>query len=153
MKLISIALLLAGLALPAGDPDGFHVWKAAELKAISKTLTPKLNETGTATLPLPGVGNYSFIEVFRNKTGQAEFHETQADVFVVETGEGTLVYGGQMVDGKTTAPHEIRAASISGGREKKIGPGDMVAIPANTPHWVKVDAGKEIAYMVVKVNQ
>ncbi|MBZ5724066.1 MAG: hypothetical protein LAP87_03640 [Acidobacteriia bacterium] len=153
MKLLPTALLFVGITAWAADPEGFHIWKAAELKALAKTLTPKLNETQTATAPLPGAGNYSFIEVFRKATGQAEFHETQADVFVVETGEATLVYGGQLVDGKTIAPNEIRGTSITGGMEKKIGPGDVVAIPAKTAHWVKVDAGKEIAYFVVKVTQ
>jgi mannose-6-phosphate isomerase-like protein (cupin superfamily) len=153
MRLFVIALAFAALALPAGDPEGLHVWKASELKMIAKALAPKVTETHIATEPIPGLGAYSFIKVFRNATGQAELHETQADMMVIETGEATLVYGGQMVDGKTTAPNEIRAASISGGMEKKLAPGDFVSIPAKTPHQVKLDAGKEVGYFIVKVTQ
>jgi len=112
-----------------------------------------LNGTPTAIEQLPGVGNFSFIKIYRNGTGQAEFHETQADVFVVETGEATLVYGGKLVDAKTTAPHEMRGPSIEGGVEKKLAPGDVVSIPAKLPHQVKVAAGKDIAYFIVKVTQ
>jgi mannose-6-phosphate isomerase-like protein (cupin superfamily) len=153
MKLLLAALLCAGFALPAADPDGFHVWKAAELKGLSKALAPKLNGTTTALEQLPGTGNFSFIKIYRSGTGQAEFHETQADVFVVESGAATLVYGGKMVDAKTTAPHEMRGPSIEGGMEKKLAPGDIVSIPAKIPHLVKLDPGKDIAYFLVKVTQ
>jgi mannose-6-phosphate isomerase-like protein (cupin superfamily) len=153
MKLIHLFLLFVAFAFSAGDPEGLHIWKSAELKGLAKALAPKLNGTSTALEQLPGAGNYSFIKIYRNGTGQAEFHETQADVFVVETGSATLVYGGKMVDAKTTAPHEMRAPSIEGGVEKKLGPGDIVSIPAKVPHQVKLDAGKDIAYFIVKVTQ
>ena len=153
MKLIPVALLCAGLALPAAAPEGVQVWKSSELKGIAKALAPKLNGTPTALEQIPGVGSYSFIKIYRNGTGQAEYHETQADVFVVETGEATLVYGGKLVDGKTTAPHEMRGTSIDGGEERKLAPGDVVSIPAKLPHWVKLAPGKDIGYFLVKVTQ
>lgn len=153
MKLIAMVLLCAGFALPAGDPEGFHFWKSSELKSFTKTLAPKLNESHMATQAIPGAGNYSFISVLRTATAQAELHQTQADVFVVESGEGTLVVGGKMTDEKTTAPNEVRGSAITGGTERKLAVGDMVAIPAKVPHQVKVDAGKQICYFVVKVTQ
>lgn len=153
MKLIATLLLCAGFALPAGDPEGFHVWKSAELKSIAKTLAPKVNETHLATQPIPGLGNYSFIDILRTGTAAAEYHETQADIFVVESGEGTLVIGGKLVDGKTTAPNEIRGSGITGGTERKLAVGDIVSIPAKIPHQIKVDSGKQIAYFIVKVTQ
>ncbi len=153
MRLLCLLLLCAGFALTAGDPEGFHVWKAAELKTLAKTLAPKVNETHTATENIPGVGNYSFISILRTGTSTAEYHETQADIFIVESGEATLVVGGTLVDGKTTAPHEMRGSGVKGGAERKIAPGDVVSIPAKTPHHVKVDPGKQIAYFLVKVNQ
>ena len=48
----------------------------------------------------------------REGSGEAELHETQADVFVVQSGEATLVIGGTVVDPKTTVPNEIRGPSI-----------------------------------------
>src|SRR5581483_5270579 len=108
MKMIALLLLCAGFALPAGDPEGFHVWKAAELKSIGKSLAPKVGANHTATNPTPGIGNYSFITILRTGTADAEYHETQADVFVVETGEATLVIGGKLVDERSTSPTEKR---------------------------------------------
>lgn len=46
--------------------------------------------------------------IHRESSGQAEWHEKQADLFIVESGEATLVVGGTVVDPKTTEPNEIR---------------------------------------------
>ncbi len=153
MKLILTALLFAGFAAPAGDPAGFHLWKAAELKAFTPALAAKMGASKTATQQLTNFGNYSFMVAHREGSGEAEYHATQADIFVVESGEATLTVGGTVVDGKTTAPNEIRGASISGGTETKLGAGDVVTIPAKTAHQMKLDPGKEITYFVVKVTQ
>ena len=153
LKLAVTALLCAGFALNAADPPGFHAWTSAELKGFSKSLAPKINAQKVATQQLTAFGNYSFMVAHREGPGEAEYHETQADIFVVENGQATLVYGGTMVDAKTTAPNEKRGPSINGGTEKKIGPGDVVTIPAKLPHQVKVDAGKPFTYFVIKVTQ
>ena len=153
MRLIATALLFAAMALPAGDPPGLFIWKSADLKAFSKSLAPKIDAKKVATQQLTAVGNYSFMVAHREGSGEAEYHATQADIFVVESGEATLVYGGNLVDGKSTAPNEMRAPSISGGMEKKIAAGDVVTIPAKLPHQVKLDPGKKFTYFVVKVTQ
>jgi len=152
-KFISLGLLLAGLALPAGDPPGFHFWTASELKSFSKSLSPKINEQKVATEQLGAFGNYSFLMVHREGTGQSEWHGKQADIMVVQTGQATLVYGGSLVDGKATAPDEMRGTGITGGMEKKLAPGDVVTIPIKTAHQVMVPAGKEFTYLTVKVTQ
>jgi mannose-6-phosphate isomerase-like protein (cupin superfamily) len=153
MRLLTIALLFAGLALPAGDPAGFQSWTSSQLKAFSKSLSPKINAQKVATEQLGGNGNYSFMVAHREGSGEAEYHATQADIFFVQSGAATLVYGGTLVDGKTTAANEMRAPSISGGMEKKLAAGDVVTIPPKMPHQVKLDPGKEFTYFVVKVTQ
>ncbi len=151
MKMFLTGLLFAALALPAGDPDGFHYWSAAELKGYSKSLAPKMDAGKLASQPFFTHGNAGFQIAHREANGQAEWHAKHADVFFVQTGSATLVYGGEVVDGKTTAPNEIRGPSIKGGMEKKLSAGDVVTIPAKTAHWLKVD--KEFTYFVVKVAQ
>jgi len=153
MRLIATALLFAAMALPAGDPPGLYVWKSAELKAFSKSLAPKIDAKKVATQQLTAFGNYSFMVAHREGSGEAEYHEKQADIFVVQAGGATRFYGGTRVNGKTTAPDEMRAPSISGGMEKRIAAGDVVTIPAKLPHQVKLDPGKEFTYLVVKVTQ
>jgi mannose-6-phosphate isomerase-like protein (cupin superfamily) len=151
MRLFASFFLFAAIALPAGDPPGFHLWTASELKSLSKALAPKLNEHNSASQQLAAETNYSFMVAHREGPGEAEYHETQADIFFVVSGSATLLYGGNLVDGKTTTPHEMRAASISGASEKKLNAGDVVTIPAKMPHQMKAD--KEFSYFVVKVKQ
>jgi mannose-6-phosphate isomerase-like protein (cupin superfamily) len=153
MRLIAIGVLFAGFALPAGDPMGFQFWSATELKGLGKTLAGKINAQKLASQQMGGFGNYSFLVVHREGSGQAEVHETQADVIVVESGGGTLMYGGQVVNGKKTDAHEVRGDSIDGALEKKLAPGDIVTVPPKVPHLVKLEPGREITYFTVKVTQ
>jgi mannose-6-phosphate isomerase-like protein (cupin superfamily) len=55
-----------------------------------------------------------------------EFHEDTIDVWVIEEGSGTLVTGGEEIDGK----HR-------GGSERPIGVGDVIFIPAGIHHGMK----------------
>lgn len=54
-------------------------------------------------------------------------HPKEAELVYVLEGSGTMVTGG------TTAPNEM---SIAGGVSQKIGKGDFIFIPENTPHWI-----------------
>jgi mannose-6-phosphate isomerase-like protein (cupin superfamily) len=153
MKILVIALMAAATALPAGDPAGFKMWKSADLKATQKKLSSNLTAQKMATEQFGATGNHSFMMAHREANGEAELHEKVADVMVVQNGEGTLVVGGKVVGGKTTAPGEIRGASIEAGVSKKMAAGDIFHIPGNTPHQVMVDAGKRITYFVVKVTE
>jgi len=149
MKLFRIlpALLLAGAAL-AADPEGFAVYKSSEIKARAKAA--KLDENKAGLDRVATWGNHGFLIVRREGDGAAEIHETQADIITVVSGEGTLVVGGTMVDGKTTAPSEIRGKSINGGVRKPMAVGDVFHIPAKIPHQMLVP--KSLIIQVIKVD-
>lgn len=57
---------------------------------------------------------------------RTEIHEDTIDVWVVQEGSGTLVTGGERVDGR----HQ-------GGIERPIGVGDVIFIPAGIHHGIK----------------
>ena len=151
MKPFLLLLLAAGFAFPAGDPAGFHLWKSSELKAFPSSLAPQAAATGFTSQPLANLGNYNFAAVLRKQPGGAEIHQTMNDIFIITAGEATLVVGGTISDAKTTQPNEIRGTVIAGGTEKKVAPGDVLTIPAGMAHQMKVDAGKEVSYMAIKV--
>jgi mannose-6-phosphate isomerase-like protein (cupin superfamily) len=69
----------------------------------------------------------------------------------ISEGELTMVHGGTIVDGKTTAPGEIRGSGITGGTEVRLGPGDVLHIPARMPHQMKLAPGAKVTYFVAKV--
>jgi mannose-6-phosphate isomerase-like protein (cupin superfamily) len=73
-------------------------------------------------------------------------------MFFVE-GEVTMVHGGTVVDGKTSAPGETRGSGITGGTEVRLGPGDVLHIPAKVAHQMKLAPGARVTYFVAKVAE
>jgi glc operon protein GlcG len=87
----------------------------------------------------------------RDKAGVVEVHERDADIIYVLDGSATFVTGGEMVGGKTIGPGEIRGAEIKGGETRTISKGDVIIVPAGTPHWFK-DVPGPLNYYVVKAR-
>jgi uncharacterized RmlC-like cupin family protein len=152
MRAFTIALLTAAAALPAGSVAGFELWKSSDLQSFEKKLSPKINAQKVATQALGSYGNHNFLIAHREGNGEAELHETQSDIMVIQSGEATLIVGGALQDPKTTAPHEIRGPSIRGGEKKPVAAGDIVHIPVKIPHQMMVESGKQITYFVVKID-
>jgi mannose-6-phosphate isomerase-like protein (cupin superfamily) len=149
MKTLPILIALtAASALFAADPEGFVMYKASDIVARAKAT--KLDEHKAGLDRAGNWGNHGLLIVRREGDGAVETHETQVDVITVISGEGTLVVGGTMVDGKTTAPNEIRGTSINGGVRKAMAPGDVFHIPAKIPHQMLVP--KSLIIQVVKVD-
>lgn len=90
---------------------------------------------------------------FRSRDGGGEIHQNFADMFTILDGHVTLVTGGEVVDAKTTAPGEIRGASVKGGDRQELKAGDVVHIPAGTPHQMLVASGETVTYFVVKIEE
>jgi quercetin dioxygenase-like cupin family protein len=54
------------------------------------------------------------------------------------------------VGGKNTGPSQYRGTGIKGGQTHQLKKGDVLVIPAGTPHWFK-EAPQPVSYYVVKV--
>jgi hypothetical protein len=149
MKLLPVLLVLsATTAVFAADPEGFAMYKASDIVARAKAA--KLDEYKAGAARVATWGNHGFLIVRREGDGAVETHETQVDVITVVSGEGTLLLGGTMVDGKTTAPNEIRGKSLKGGVRYPMAAGDVFHIPAKIPHQMLVP--KSLIIQVVKVD-
>ena len=85
----------------------------------------------------------------RTGPGQSEIHDKETDTFYVLEGEATFVTGGKIVGGKTTAPSQTRGTGIEGGQTMQLKKGDVVVVPAGTPHWFK-EVPKSVVYYTVK---
>jgi mannose-6-phosphate isomerase-like protein (cupin superfamily) len=144
--LVSVPLLTNTVV--AADPDGFAMYKASEIQARAKATKLDANKAGLDRVAT--WGNHGLLIVRREGDGAVEVHETQVDLVTVISGEGTLIVGGTMVDGKTTAPGEVRGKSINGGERKAMAPGDVFHIPAKIPHQMLVP--KSLVIQVVKVD-
>jgi mannose-6-phosphate isomerase-like protein (cupin superfamily) len=62
-------------------------------------------------------------------------HETEAEIFYVVEGGGTLTTGGKLRDEKRMNPTNLTGTAIDGGTERIIAKGDFFLVPENTPHW------------------
>ncbi len=85
----------------------------------------------------------------RDGSGEAEVHTHDTDVFYIVSGRATFVTGGEVVDPHTTAPNEIRGASIRNGTARNLSAGDVVVVPSGVPHWFQA-VTEPLSYFVVK---
>jgi mannose-6-phosphate isomerase-like protein (cupin superfamily) len=89
----------------------------------------------------------------RRGAGEVEVHEKTNHVFIIVEGEATFVTGGTLVDARDTAPDQRRASSVEGGQTYNLTKGDVITIPAKTPHWFKEVQSQTIAYYAVNMEQ
>jgi uncharacterized protein GlcG (DUF336 family) len=87
----------------------------------------------------------------REKPGMAEIHTADADIVHVLEGTSTLITGGTAMNVKETGPGELRGDSIQGGEEHHLAKGDVIIVPAGTPHWFK-NTSNPFLYYVVKAR-
>lgn len=151
---ISCGLLFLALATfaNAAEPEGFGLWKGSDIQNAAAELAPKIDEQKFAWKQFGTYANHYIGVSHREGDGSAEIHETQVDIWIVESGEATLVLGGTMIAPKTVKPHEIRGTSIEGGTTYQLTAGDIVHIPVKIPHQLKIAAGKTFTYTVIKVD-
>jgi mannose-6-phosphate isomerase-like protein (cupin superfamily) len=145
---VALAIVVA-----QSQPGTVRVWKSTDIDSKGAALAKKLDAQKVASEVIATDGNRKFMVAHREGSGLAEIHDTEADVMVISKGQVTMVYGGTVVDGKTTAPGETRGSAIKGGTEVKLGPGDILHIPAKVPHQMKLDPGTQVTYFVTKVVQ
>jgi quercetin dioxygenase-like cupin family protein len=100
--------------------------------------------------PLVTAPDYLVSGGHRTGPGQVELHEKETDIIYVVEGEATFVTGGTMVGGKVNKPGQMLGSGIRGGETHHLSKGDVIVVPAGTPHWFKEVPGP-ISYYVVKV--
>jgi mannose-6-phosphate isomerase-like protein (cupin superfamily) len=88
----------------------------------------------------------------RDKNGEVEVHQTKTDVMVIQSGEATLLYGGEGVGMHVIAPNELHGTTIKGGSSRRLTPGDVVHIPPGVPHQFILAPGETITYFLVKIT-
>jgi mannose-6-phosphate isomerase-like protein (cupin superfamily) len=143
IRVIFVGLFAFGVA--------FAVYAASQEPPRVPTFFPaaQVNAAFAKGGPLLETNSYKILAARREAPGQAEVHAKDADVFYVVEGSATIVTGGEVVDGKTTAVDEVRGASIRGGTTQKLSKGDVLVIPKGVPHQF-TEASAPFLYFVVK---
>ena len=139
--LMAAALLItAAVSLGGGVPAAVHYIGHDKVTQVMSKGGPIVSDPGLVVLAQ------------RREAGVAEYHERTNHVFIMVDGEATLVVGGTMIEPKQTAPYQMRAPSTEGGTTYHLTKGDVITIPAKTPHWFKEISTKTVAYYAVNIE-
>jgi mannose-6-phosphate isomerase-like protein (cupin superfamily) len=156
MRLLFVVILttLVTPAFAQSKPEVIY-WPAATLSGYSPTLKGRQAEkkTMSASEILSDLGNHKFEILRRDGSGAGELHQNWTDVFIVQSGEGTILYGGSIEDAKDTGNGEIRGPRHVGGKSQKLAAGDVLVIPPGVAHQTIVEPGKFFFTLIVKVQR
>jgi len=170
MKTIVALLFALVVAVPAGAQTA-QIAPAADIanteiqSAFQKTASLPVSDQQLRMVTVNGEYNVGAALVHRAKTsggdaGPALAHSQISEVYYIISGNGTIVTGGMLEDAKdVTAPNavtligpSIAGTKILNGKSRQVGPGDMIIIPASTPHIFTEITTDRIVYIVVRVD-
>ncbi|HLH00086.1 MAG TPA: cupin domain-containing protein [Bryobacteraceae bacterium] len=134
--------------------------------ALKKTASAKVSDQQLRVVDIDGEYNVALGVLHRAKTegkpSGALIHERVTEVYQIVSGNGTFVTGGSLVNPKESpadseivrvlAGPSISGTSVQGGVSRKVGPGDMIVIPPNTPHGFSEITSDQVVYTVVRVD-
>lgn len=156
MRTVSVLFVLC-LTAPAFAQSKSEVvyWPSGTLKAYSPTLKGRqqAKQTMSASEILSDLGNHKFEILRRDGSGAGELHQNWTDIFIVQDGEATILYGGSIEDAKDTGNGEVRGPRHVGGKSQKVSGGDILVIPPGVAHQTIVEPGKLFFTMIVKVER
>jgi mannose-6-phosphate isomerase-like protein (cupin superfamily) len=140
--LLTTAVFFAAAAAPLGGgvPAAVHYIGHDKVAEVMAKGGPIINDPGLVVL------------ANRRGVGQVEYHEHTNHIFIMVEGDATLITGGNMVGAKRTSADQMVATSIEGGETHHLSKGDVITIPAKTPHWWKEMTGKTVAYYAVNIE-
>jgi mannose-6-phosphate isomerase-like protein (cupin superfamily) len=141
--------------LPATDIS------AAEIQAL---MGPRKPNTLPNIRVVDAGGHNVGVGVLYRAEGQVQntaVHFKVSEVYHVMKGSGTLVTGGTVVNPKTRAADSVEVSredgpgvtgtAIQGGVPHQLKEGDVIVIPAGTPHWFSKINGS-IVYLVIRID-
>jgi len=135
--------------LPAQPASPAIYMSEADLTATLKDAAKSAPAMHTA--PVKNADHYR-INVVRRTTAQGAIaHPAGTEVHHIVDGSGTLVTGGTVVRSTAAGGRGSAGATIDGGVSRHVAKGDVILIPAGTPHWYK-DLDGPITYLEVRFD-
>lgn len=128
-------------AAPAPEPGSPAIYRSSE--ELLAALQQAIDRGGMTTGAVSNTDQYRINLVRRVKPGAALAHPGNTELHYITEGAGTLVTGG------TIAKAEGGPATIEHGEVRQVKKGDVILVPANTPHWYK-DIEGSITYLEVR---
>ncbi len=154
MKLISI-LTMAALAIPcyALAEGKVEIFSGKDVKSQLAALVTTAKASGSGGATLGDYKSHAIKLSVRTASGGAEVHAHYDDIFIVTEGTATLVTGGTVLNANADSDGETKGNGIQNGQSQTIVQGDIVHIPAGTPHQLTIADGNVFGAIVVKVRE
>jgi mannose-6-phosphate isomerase-like protein (cupin superfamily) len=133
------------------DPTKATVITAADIAAAISRLPDRPYANGTFVeradpSSITGLGYR--IAVDRRRTPQnANAHRTEAEVWAVIDGTGTITTGGTVVETKKDG--KVVSRAIEGGVSQRVTKGDFVVIPEGVPHYI-TEASPHVIFIAIE---
>ena len=150
---ILLALLLSLTAEQAQVP-AVHISKE-EHETVLKEQIPKnvIDQPIKAADVLGGKASVAMLHRVKPEAS-ALIHDHVTETYYILSGSGTIVTGGRLGDAKPTDLTRLNAGMSQtgtriGGDSRRVKPGDIVIIPAGTPHSFSALDGP-ISYLVYR---
>ena len=140
------ALMAAGQAAPPSPAPATYS-SEADLAATLKKAAQTAPDMHTA--PVKNADHYRVNIVRRTRPQGAIAHPDGTEVHHIIDGAATFVTGGSIV--RPSAGAGGGTATIEGGQTRRVAKGDVILIPAGTPHWYK-DLDGTITYLEVRFD-
>jgi mannose-6-phosphate isomerase-like protein (cupin superfamily) len=135
--------------------------------ALKKTATAAVSDQAIRVVSVNGEYNVGVGVVHRARTQGPQAangieHSQITEIYHVMEGNATLVTGGTIENPRESPDTSMvvkvlngpstGGGAIVGGASRKVGPGDVVIIPPNTPHWFSEISSDQIVYLVIRVD-
>ena len=149
---LATAVASSALAQQAAAPSMKTFMHNKEIMGlIDKAKADRKGDAPLVAEPILSMTPYRAQLEYRPGTSPAAVHEKDAELMVVLEGTGNIVTGGKLVDEKRTNANNLGGPSIAGGNSQAVVKGDMLIVPANTPHQVIPTGGAPIVLMTLHV--
>lgn len=154
---MKFAFVLAGVlasvvSVSAADSPLPAVYKSGSDLMATLQANIKKATGDQASAPIDNPGPYRINIVHRSKPGNAMAHATGpakgTEVHYIIDGGATVVTGGTIM--RPTAAGAT--PTIQGGVTQHVGKGDVLVIPAGTPHWYKSIDNNSVTYLEVRFD-
>ena len=121
--MLVLSLAAAQPMPPATYASGAALDQALADQPVSPMVVARVDNTDLTRVNL----------IHRTTPRNAIVHATGWEVHHIVKGSGTVVTGGTLARSVDSSGASV--ATIVGGERRAVSPGDVVVIPAGTPHW------------------